>query len=284
MQAERPAEVQRNKDIVRLVTEKGFNEGDLDGIHQYFTPDYEVHAPGVPPLPPGAAAFSAAVTLWRDAFPDIHVTVEDVVGEGEQVYCRFTTRGTHTGPLMGMPPTGRQVTIHEMSCHRLAGGQVAESWIGDNVPNILHQIGALVPAQHGAQAAGEQAAGAHGTGPRGGAGHRSVIVARIRPGSEADVAQIWAQSDTTDLPRIAGVRRRELYGLGDLYVHVLETEEPGDEAVGAARQHEEFGRVSERLAEFITPYLPTWQSPKDALAVRFYAWENGQPSGEGTAR
>lgn len=148
-QAGAAAQVQRNKDVVRLVTEKGFNEGDLDGIGQYFTPGYEVHAPGVPPLPPGPAAFRAAVTLWREAFPDIRVTVEDVAGEGEKVYCRFTTRGTHTGSLMGMPPTGKQVTINEMSCHRLVDGQVVESWIGDNVPNILHQIGALVPAQGG---------------------------------------------------------------------------------------------------------------------------------------
>ncbi len=146
MPAEAATDVQHNKEIVRLVTEKGFNEGDLAGVEQYFTADYEVHAPGVPPLPPGPGAFQEAVNLWRDAFPDIHVTVEDVVGEGEKVYCRFTTRGIHSGSLMGIPPSGLQVTIHEMSCHRLVNGKVVESWIGDNVPNILHQIGALVPA------------------------------------------------------------------------------------------------------------------------------------------
>lgn len=278
MQAERPAEVQRNADIVRLVTEKGFNEGDLDGINQYFTPDYEVHAPGVPPLPPGPAAFRMAVMLWREAFPDIHVTVEDVVGDGEKVYCRFTTRGTHTGPLMGMPPTGKKVTINEMSCHRLTGGKVVESWIGDNVPNILHQIGALVPAQ--------QQAGATPTGgaPDGAAGHRSLIVAKIRPGAERDVARIWAESDRTELPKVAGVRRRELYRLGDLYIHVLETEDPGEQAVGTARGHDEFTRVSDRLAQYISPYLPTWQSPKDALASRFYVWENGEGAADGAPR
>jgi predicted ester cyclase len=151
--AERAAEVQKNKDVVRLVTEKGFNEGDLEGLGQYFSAEYTVHAPGVPPLPPGPGAFRAAVSLWRQAFPDIYVTVEDVAGEGEKVYCRFTTRGTHTGALMGIPATGKNVTIHEMSCHRLVGGKVVESWIGDNVPNILHQIGALVPVP-GAPAAG----------------------------------------------------------------------------------------------------------------------------------
>lgn len=142
-------DVPRNKELVRTITHRGFNEGDLDGIEGFFSPDYEVHAPGIPPMPPGGAAFRAAVTLWRTAFPDIVVTVEDVVGEGDTVYCRFTTRGTHTGPLMGMPPTGRPVTIHETSCHRVVDGQVVESWIGDNVPSILAQIGALVPAGDG---------------------------------------------------------------------------------------------------------------------------------------
>ncbi|HUY45965.1 MAG TPA: ester cyclase [Streptosporangiaceae bacterium] len=153
METAQGVDVQRNKTIVKLVTEKGFNEGDLDGLEPYFASDYRVHAPGVPPLPPGTGAFRAAVSLWREAFPDINVNVEDVIGEGEEVYCRFVTRGTHSGPLMGIPPTGKQVTIHEMSCHRLVNGKVVESWIGDNVPNILHQIGALVPVGGGGPAA-----------------------------------------------------------------------------------------------------------------------------------
>ncbi|HEY7432623.1 MAG TPA: TcmI family type II polyketide cyclase [Streptosporangiaceae bacterium] len=265
MQTQAPAEAQRNKDVVRLVTEKGFNEGDLAGITQYFTPDYEVHAPGVPPLPPGAGAFHAAVTLWREAFPDIHVTVEDMVCEGAKVYCRFTTRGTHTGPLMGIPATGKQVTVYEMSCHRLSAGKVAESWIGDNVPSILHQVGALTPPQPG---------------PPGAAPHRSIIVARMTPGSEAEIARIWARSDETELPKLAGVWRRELYRLGDLYLHVIETEQPGTQAVGVAREQEEFKRISDELAAFISPYLPTWRSPQDALAARFYTWESPRRPGE----
>jgi cyclase len=102
--------------------------------------------------------------------------------------------------------------------------------------------------------------------------HRSVIIARINAGAEAEVARIFAESDRTDLPRVAGVRRRELYVLGDCYVHLLETGTPGDAALAEARQQAEFAAVSERLRPYIAPYLPTWQGPQDALARRFYEW------------
>lgn len=138
--------VQRNKELVRVLTERGFNAGDLSGVDEHFRSDYQVHAPGVPPLPPGPHAFRRAVTLFRTALPDIHVTIEDLAGEGDRVFGRFTTRGTHTGPLMGIPATGEKVTIYEWVCHRFVDGKVAESWIGDNVPRILLSIGAVVPA------------------------------------------------------------------------------------------------------------------------------------------
>lgn len=106
--------------------------------------------------------------------------------------------------------------------------------------------------------------------------NRSVIVARIEPAAEAQVAALWAESDRTDLPRLAGVLRRSLYRLDDLYVHVLETREPGSLAVATARRHPEFDRISEELSAYITPYLPTWSSPQDAQARCFYEWT---PSG-----
>lgn len=112
--------------------------------------------------------------------------------------------------------------------------------------------------------------------------NRSLIVAKILPDAEQQVAAIFADSDRTELPRVAGVRRRSLYRLGDLYVHLLETELVGAEAVEAARAHPEFARVSERLQPYITPYLPTWQSPTDAQARIFYDWTPGHGGMRGT--
>jgi len=109
--------------------------------------------------------------------------------------------------------------------------------------------------------------------------HRSLIVARITPGSEREVAGIFADSDQTSLPATAGVLHRSLYSLGDLYVHLLETRDDGRRAVADVREHEEFQRVSDRLRQHIRPYLATWQSPQDAIAHCFYTYEPALPAG-----
>ncbi|GAB3159621.1 hypothetical protein GCM10027290_64740 [Micromonospora sonneratiae] len=103
--------------------------------------------------------------------------------------------------------------------------------------------------------------------------HRSLIVAKVVPGAEQQVAQIFAESDETELPGIVGVRHRSLYRLHDLYVHLIETEEPTSAALESARTHPEFVRISQRLLPYISPYLPTWRSPQDAVAQCFYHWD-----------
>jgi cyclase len=110
--------------------------------------------------------------------------------------------------------------------------------------------------------------------------HRTLIIAKIAPEAEQDVASIFAESDQTSLPLIAGVQRRSLYRLGDLYVHLLETSDHGAAAVEAASSHEEFARVSARLRPYISPYLATWQSPRDAQAHCFYEWSREAGIGE----
>ncbi|GAA1991504.1 TcmI family type II polyketide cyclase [Kitasatospora viridis] len=102
--------------------------------------------------------------------------------------------------------------------------------------------------------------------------HRSLIIAKIAPGAEQQVAEIFAESDRGDLPTVAHVQRRSLYRLGDLYVHLIESDAPSPEVIAAARSHPEFALLSERLDPFISPYLPTWRSPQDAIAARFYDW------------
>lgn len=102
-------------------------------------------------------------------------------------------------------------------------------------------------------------------------GKRAVIVARIKPGSEDKVAAIFAESDATDLPKLAGIRHRSLFILEDLYIHFIETGEDAGTAVDHVRDHALFQDISKKLEPYITPYNPeTWHSPKDATARLFY--------------
>lgn len=128
-----------NKDLVRHITEQGMNRGNTDLDH-LFAPDYQVHGAGLS-LPPGPVAYYTAIGLWRNAFPDWHVSIEHMVAEGEFVANRFRTTGTHQGPLFGVAPTFRSVEVQGTDMHRVVDGVVVESWISDDVPRIIADLG-----------------------------------------------------------------------------------------------------------------------------------------------
>jgi cyclase len=103
---------------------------------------------------------------------------------------------------------------------------------------------------------------------------RAVIIAKIKPNSEQDVAKIFAESDATELPGLVGVRHRSLFVLDDVYVHLVETDDEFEGAVDNVRNHPLFREISKRLEPYIQPYNPaTWRSPKDATAREFYTWD-----------
>jgi cyclase len=105
--------------------------------------------------------------------------------------------------------------------------------------------------------------------------HSTLIVARMDPGSQAEVADLFAEFDAGDMPHVMGTRRRELFHYRGLYFHLQDFDgEHGGEAIQEARTRPEFVRISNDLKPFIEAYDPaTWRSPKDAMATRFYHWE-----------
>ncbi len=137
--------VRDNIELVRHITEQGLNEGNVSFADEVFAADYVVHARGLD-LPRGPGAFKAAVSFWRQSFPDFRTTIEQMIGEGEFVASRFSTTGTHTGTLGPVQPTGRRFDVSGVDMHRVVDGRVAESWISDDMPRILMEIGALGPA------------------------------------------------------------------------------------------------------------------------------------------
>lgn len=103
---------------------------------------------------------------------------------------------------------------------------------------------------------------------------RILVVARMRPSSEQDVARLFAESDSTDLPRLGGAVSRSLFSFQGLYFQLMEVEGSRQQTIDAIRDHPEFLRLSKELTRFIEPYDPqTWRSPRDAMAREFYRWE-----------
>jgi len=109
---------------------------------------------------------------------------------------------------------------------------------------------------------------------------RGLIIAKIKPGSEDEVARIFGESDETELPHLAGVVHRSLWVFHDVYIHLVETRADFDESVEGVRDHELFREISRKLDPYIQPYDPaTWKSPKDAMARQFYTWESSTDDG-----
>lgn len=75
------------------------------------------------------------------AFPDVQTTLEDILVDGDKVVTRWTNRGTHTAPFMGVAPTGRQVSYTGISIDRLENGKIVESWRNSDMLGLLRQIG-----------------------------------------------------------------------------------------------------------------------------------------------
>ena len=129
------------------------NRHDLDGFCEVMTPDCVDH--GDPGGTVGRTAMRQHIGAFLSAFPDLHTSLDQVIvdSDGETVGSRTTTTGTHTGELMGIPPTGRQIRVPAVDMARLSGGLIAERWGGLDTFSLLQQLG-VVGAPAGTPAAG----------------------------------------------------------------------------------------------------------------------------------
>ena len=87
--------------------------------------------------------------MFLSAFPDTQMTVEDELADGDKVATRWTATGTHTGELMGIPPTGKQVTVTGMDINRLVGGKIVEHWGEFDQMGMMQQLGVVPAPEHG---------------------------------------------------------------------------------------------------------------------------------------
>jgi cyclase len=105
--------------------------------------------------------------------------------------------------------------------------------------------------------------------------HSTLIVARMEPTDGAAVAALFADFDTGDMPRRMGTRRRQLFSYRGLYFHLQDFDDAdGGERIEGAKTDPRFAGISADLKPYIGAYDPkTWRSPADAMAERFYVWE-----------
>jgi steroid delta-isomerase-like uncharacterized protein len=136
---------EENKALIQHFVEEAFNQGNLEAAEEIYAPIFISHDPTTPEGQGTPDDVKQFVNTYRTAFPDGHTTVEGSIAEGDQVAYRWTFRGTHQGGLMGIPPTGKQVTITGITINRLSGGKIEEQWNNFDQLGVLRQLG-VAPA------------------------------------------------------------------------------------------------------------------------------------------
>jgi steroid delta-isomerase-like uncharacterized protein len=134
---------EQNAAVVRQAVEAIWNRGELDLADGLFAADYVNHDGLIPDLVRGPEAIKLSVALYRTAFPDLHITMDEVRAEGETVVLHWTARSTHAGALTERGPTGRQGSMSGMTRSRLAGGKIVESWTEWDQVGVLEQLGLI---------------------------------------------------------------------------------------------------------------------------------------------
>jgi steroid delta-isomerase-like uncharacterized protein len=124
------------------------NTGDAEliskTIDEIVEPDVLIRTP-LPVDATGAQALKEVFARLHRAFPDLHVTIEDLIAEGDKAVGRNSVTGTHEGEYMGLPPTARSITYNEIIIFRFVNGRIAETWGVVDVFSQLRQLG-VIPA------------------------------------------------------------------------------------------------------------------------------------------
>jgi steroid delta-isomerase-like uncharacterized protein len=137
--------IEENKAIVSRATEEIFNKNNLAVVDELYATNFVSHGSDIPGVTPDREGYKQFVTMSRTALPDFHTTIEDMIAEGDKVVQRFTARGTHKGEFMGIPPTGKQVTITGIAIDRIAGGKIVENWVNIDMLGMMVQLGVVPP-------------------------------------------------------------------------------------------------------------------------------------------
>ncbi len=137
--------IEQNKALARRIVEEVFGQGNVSLADELMAPDF-VEQEDLP-LPPGTPRNREVpkqmVKMLHSAFPDFKATVNDIIAEGDKVMIRWTCTGTQKGEFMGVPPTGRRVSVGVTDILRMADGKCVEHWGQFDAMAMMQQLGAV---------------------------------------------------------------------------------------------------------------------------------------------
>ena len=135
---------EENKALERREIEEVWNKHNPDAVDEIYAPDLVNHS-APPGVPNDRAGLKALVGMNLGAFPDLKVTTDFLVAEGDKVVHHWTATGTHKGELMGIPATGKQIEMTGIAIVRIVGGKIVELWTESDQMGMMQQLG-VVPA------------------------------------------------------------------------------------------------------------------------------------------
>ncbi len=134
-----------NKDVIRRFIEGVLNAGRFEQMDELVLEDF-VELDPLPGQSQGRTGLQEVIRQMRGAFPDMHWVIEEMIGEDDKVCTRFTWTGTQCGPFMGLPATGRRVTVKGVVIDRLHAGKMADSRILMDSLGMMQQLGVVPQA------------------------------------------------------------------------------------------------------------------------------------------
>ena len=134
-----------NSQIARAVMEEMFSKGKLDIVDQHFDSGYQGHESLIGNF--GRDQVKKNVQMYRTAFPDLTVSVDDLVAAGDKVLVRFTCRGTHRGNFLGKPATNKNAVTSGITVMKFKNGKLIEDWTQWDALKLLQDLGITPPIQ-----------------------------------------------------------------------------------------------------------------------------------------
>ena len=136
---------QQNKELIRRWFEEVWNRGSADALNEILASNAKIH--NLPTDPScgqnGPCEFQPLVEKFRSALPDLNITVDDMIAEGDKVVARCTVRGTHRGDALGFAPTEKAVEITGITIARIENNQIVEGWNNFDFMRMFQQLGVL---------------------------------------------------------------------------------------------------------------------------------------------